>query len=466
MCDCKSFRKVKLSIACDSDSIFFQKCKMVIPASAPGFFQQLVRFMGSATIYAGYCALYGILVIFNGIYRNFVAGECCQKTRIRYGRILWRRKFHAFEYTSVRDFLCLYTSTVEHEYLMKHNVTLYAISEHEAIFIEVPEDINIHSSDENSFFHMAQFNRSTHVMKMPINIFHELAMRLGNPSIPVSWISSTSRCGSTLLCQILENVPGTLLLSEPDAPTNIDYMTKIKTVSENERIKLITSAIRFLCKPSPSATRICIKTRGACASLMGDISKLFPDIRQIFMYRNCQETMTSLLGFLSSMPYTDLGRIAFDSDNLSFLKPFFRQQSAIYFLPEFKDYPTKKCRYSNTAECLAYMWALYIIYIRDFMSRDASILPIKYEDLVAEKRKMCEMIFERLDINVRHLNDALRAFDKDSQRGSIVSQNKIGNTPRKKLTVEDRRNADVILSIFKLPPMGDDFRFHENKPTV
>ena len=420
---------------------------------------QLVKFIGSATIFAFYLAMYGILAIINGLLRH-INGRQTNNKNIRFGRILLRRQFHDFEYSSVRDFLCIYTSTVENEYILKHNVSLYAVSKHEAIFIEVPVDKNIHCSDENSFFHMAQFRRSTHVMRMPISLFHALAERLGDPSIPVIWISSTARCGSTLLCQILEKVPGTLLLAEPDAPTNIDFMQKMNTISESERIKLITSTVRFLCKSNPSTARICIKTRGICSVFMGDISKLFPNIKQIFMYRNCRETTMSLLAFLSSMPYSDLGRSILDYDKLSILKPFFQKQSAIYFICELKEHNNATSyRYSNTVEMCACMWAKYIVLARDVMSRDNNILPIKYEDLVAEKRKMCEMLFERLGLDTWHLNTSLSAYDKDSQRGSIVSQQRIGNTPRRRISEEDRRNADVILSLFNLPLMGYDFRF-------
>ena len=421
------------------------------------FVLSLVRFIGSAIIYAIYIVMYGILTVFNGILVHLLSKRHQRNTRIQFGRILWRRKFHVFEYTCARDFLCIYTSSVEPEYVLKPNVSLYAVTKHEAIFVETPDGINIHSSDENTFFHMAQFTRSKNVIKMSISLFHALAKRLGNPSVPVIWISHTARCGSTLMCQVFEKVPGTLLLSEPDAPTNIDFMQKLKVVSESERDELMISIIRFLCKSSPGTARICIKTRGVCAVLMKDISKLFPQIKQIFLYRNCRDTVASYLAFLSSMSYSDLGRYLYDDDRLAVAKPFFKNQSEIYFLCKLKELEdTNVC--SNTVEMFAYMWANYILVARDAMSCDPSILPIKYEDLMLDKWKICKMIFEKLGLDMGHLNTALSAFDRDSQRGSIVSRHHIGSTPRKRIPEVDRRKADAILFHYNLPSMGDDFR--------
>ena len=66
---------------------------------------------------------------------------------------------------------------------------------------------------------------------MPMDSFYKLADGIGKPEVCVSYVANTGRCGSTLLSQALENVPGTLLYAEPDCLTNLAYMRKDGTLS-------------------------------------------------------------------------------------------------------------------------------------------------------------------------------------------------------------------------------------------
>ena len=173
--------------------------------------------VASTAVSVIYCLIYYSLYFFNSVGRKILSRDDGSSNTVQIGRILWKRKFHVFEYTSSRDFLCLYLTNVDAEYVLRPSVTLYSVAKHEAVFVETVEDINIYSSDENPFFHMAQFNRSKNVIKMPIKIFHALSNKIGDPKVPVIWTSHIGRCGSTLLGQLFEKVPGTLLIAEPDA---------------------------------------------------------------------------------------------------------------------------------------------------------------------------------------------------------------------------------------------------------
>ena len=92
------------------------------------------------------------------------------------------------------------------------------------------------------------------------------------------------------------------------------------------------------------------------------------------------------------------------------------------------------------------------------MSLDQKILPFKYEDLIADKGKVCETVLGKLEFDRNHLDDVVSAFENDSQRGTIVSRSRIGNTPRRRISDTDRIRADRILASYSLPAMGEDFR--------
>ena len=62
-------------------------------------------------------------------------------------------------------------------------------------------------------------------------------------------------------------------------------------------------------------------------------SKLLVFLRRgSFIYRNCKETVASYLAILSSVPYTIVGRVCYDSKWLYVAKPYFRHQMDIHFL--------------------------------------------------------------------------------------------------------------------------------------
>ena len=414
----------------------------------------------STAITAMFRLVYWVFYLINTAGTNILSNKDPQNSsRVQLGRILWKRKFHPFEYASARDFLCIFSSKVAPEYVLKHNVSLYAVTTNEAIFVETKNDINIYSSDEHPFFHMAQFNRSENVIKMSIETFHALAKKIRDPSVPVICISHIRRCGSTLLLQVFEKIPGTLVIAEPDALTNIEFMLKRNQISEYDRENLVRSVIRVLCKPRPGTERICIKPRGICCSfMMKDISKCFPKINQVFMYRNCIETTYSYLSLLGAVPYTELARICFDSKWFIFAKPVIKSQFGLYFICKSKEStPLYHTLWSSRTVCmLVYMWIKYILIGRDALSRDQNILAVKYEDLVSNKFETCRMLFEKFGIDVKHLNVALSAFSKDSQRGTVVSRDRMG--PRTQVSEFDKIKCDAILSSFNLPQLGDDFR--------
>ena len=406
-----------------------------------------------------YCLVYSILYCFNSVVRKLLYRSAGPDEKVQIGRVIWRRKFHVFEYTSARDFLCFYLSNVDVDYVLRPTVSLYSIGKDEAVFVEIADGIDIYSSDENPFFHMAQFNRSKYAIKMPLKIFHAFAKKIGDPTMPVIWVSHTGRCGSTLLGQMFEKISGTQLIAEPDAPTNIVYMEKMKEISDCERVELIRSTVRFLCKPYPGTERIVIKTRPICAPQMMDVSNLFPNIKQIFLYRNCGGTVSSYLALFSSVPYTEIARLWFDSILFNATKPVLRKQFELYFLGK----PTtmnimRPSSFSSTTELLTFMWANYIFLARDAMSLDQTILPIKYDDFTRDKENVCGKVLQKLGLNLKYLDAVVTAFDSDSQRGTIVSQSLIGNTPRRLISETDRTRADHILASYDLPAMNEDFR--------
>ena len=409
--------------------------------------------------------MYVIFSIINEALRIAVSSfDHSNDLKVRLGRVLWKRKLYELDVSSVRDFLCIFSSTVNLDYVLKPYVSLYAVTKHEAVFVETTESVNIYSSDVNAFMYSAQFDHCRKVIKMPIKYFYVLAAKIGRPSMPVIWISQTGRCGSTLLCQLLEKVPGTLIMSEPDALMHIDLMRHMKVVLETEIDNLFQDTVKVLCKPRPRTERICIKTRGACISWMNHLSKSFPDFKQIFLYWNCKATISSYLAVLSSDTFTMLGRICYDSKWFSLSKPYLRRQMDFHSIRKLNETEGPHCDaneskiFLNCATTFTYMWANYILIAQDAMSRNTDILPVKYGDLVTEKIGTCRIMLKQLGLDTGQLNTVLTTFDQDSQRMSLISRARIGASKRRVISDQEQLNCDTILSMYRFPLMKNDFR--------
>ena len=414
----------------------------------------VLRLMVTTMIYVVYLVLLKLCCVINCVLDKFIVNSSENNAQV--GMILWRRKISTYHTSSPMDFLCVFSSRVLPEYVLRPNVALYCITKKEAIFVETAGNVNIYSSDENPFLYLAQYTRGINVIKMSIHTFYTLADSICDPTVPVIWLSNIGRCGSTMLCQVFEKVPGNLVLSEPDAPLKVCDMQSLDKVSVKEYNNIIRSMVRVLCKPYPKAERIIIKTRSACASLMIPLSKLFPrHVQQIFMYRDSLSALASWGPSMGVTPYGILIRACADNELISSFVPFFREQFRFEIQCKLNTLPDIPL--TNTFEQMVHMWANFVILARHAISCDQHILPLRYEDIVSHPRETVKNVFQTVGLDLKLIDDALTALNRDSQRGSALSGNLLKNDPRRQISVAKRVKADSILSSYNLPLMGEKF---------
>ena len=421
---------------------------------AVNFFKYFIRLLA----YSLYCVCWACASVLDFIInRMMVENHQSTMKTAQLGRILWRQKFSIMSLSSQLDFFCMFRTLVRPEYVLRPNVSLYIITRKEAIFVEIPESFNIYSSDVHPFFFVAQFLSASKVIKISIRDFVSLADKIGDPTVPVIWMSNTGRCGGTMLCQVFETVPGTLVIHEPDSPTNLYHLLEDNKLQASEYEVMLKSMIRILCKPHPGITRFCIKPRPLCTIMMTDITKLGFDIRQLFIYRNSLDTLKSSLALMAYDPYTVVVRACVDAVWFSNLCPYFRNVLVYHLLSKMKDAPEIPPD-STTACVMTYIWVNQILIVRDVMARNQSILPVKYEDIVSRPKETVKQIFERLGVHATHANRAVASLSRDSQRGSDLSRDRIGGMSNRFISTLDRMKANDILFKYNLPRMDEDFR--------
>ena len=136
---------------------------------------------------------------------------------------------------------------------------------------------------------------------------------------------------------------------------------------------------------------------------MMDITKLFPYVKQIFMYRNCFETLLSFLTMSASMSYTIILRTCVDNKKISSFLPFFRRNLRSLLLSNVKnsqDIPLN----TNILGMFTHVWSNYILLAHEAMSQNPDVLPVKYEDLIENPTEFCKMIFKKLNIDPTNIN--------------------------------------------------------------
>ena len=159
-----------------------------------------------------------IIRLFSG--RNF-----SYETSALLQRVLVRKKLFIGDQALPRDFLTWPIKTAHPNNVLQPNVSLYAITSTEAVFVETPVDMDIYKSNINPFLYISQFKHCQRVVTMPIKSLHKLANEVGSLSDDVVWLSNTARCSSTIIRQLFEEVSSTVLISENDALVNLSCLT-------------------------------------------------------------------------------------------------------------------------------------------------------------------------------------------------------------------------------------------------
>ena len=118
------------------------------------------------------------------------------------------------------------------------------------------------------------------------------------PSVPLTaLIFHVSRCGSTLLTQMLAALPANIVASEPQIFDDILQLDpRNPTIAEEDRIAWLRGAARALGqRPAGSAERLFVKV--ACWHIFSLplIQRAFPGVPIVFVHRHPVEVLVSLM---------------------------------------------------------------------------------------------------------------------------------------------------------------------------
>lgn len=373
--------------------------------------------------------------------------------------IKWRRKIHHLVIADSSNFITFHNSFKHPNYVLKPHVSLYCVTDTEAVFVEVDEKENIYSS--NNHFYNAQFQHARRLITMPLGVFHKIATDLGDPRIPVALISSTGRCGATLMSRMFERVPGTRVIQEPDCLTTLAFLKKSSAFSDTEYDNILTSAIRLLCKPDDRVNMVVVRSRPCCCVQIKKIQRLMPRICHIFLYRNSLRTVSSYISTMSNDTTAQCAKFLIDNNVLATVFPFLRRLFHHYFVYTLdQDKPVTSPGSMTTVGMFTSVWAACVATAVECTEKNIPVISVLYEEMVKSPYRSCSVLFERLNIRPQYVNAATEAFKVDVNKNQDLCQSFLNADSRKTIPPEARAEADTILRKYGFPKLGERFELN------
>ena len=345
------------------------------------------------------------------------------------------------EPSSPTNFITTHYSFENPRYVLKKNVTLYYVTRTQAVFVETDPKIDAPHSDNGSFLRVAQFLNARRIITMPIATFHQLAESVGDAKGRLIFVSNPTRCGSTLLSQVFEETNRVLSFSEPDALNAIGLYEG--RMPQKELDRLVVNSVRLLCKPvdRPIAAYI-LKTTAPTIDAVPMFIRLFPDSKQVFMYREGLKVAQSLFRSGKQMPLLELTFLVTPlSQTLT--------RKAVESMGLSPDMFKVKC--IDGFVFSLYVWAVILDKYNQYLNEEMDIAAVRYEDLVKHPLQATQAVFKYCGLPVEWAHDGIRAMDKDAQRKSPLSMKNLRKHDVAGLTPQRKKQTDEICDQFNLP---------------
>jgi hypothetical protein len=293
--------------------------------------------------------------------------------------------------------------TVPVETVLGASVDLYCLDDanRRALFAELPDGADPAGAP---FFYLTQYQQAERLYAVPYETVHELAADLPDPDLTL--VYSTGRCGSTLLSRALHQIDSVRSVSEPDVVNDIVMLRHWDGSRDDEYRALLHSCVRLLGRDAP---HLAIKPRGGGIHVADLFQREFPKSHDVFLYRHAERWMDSMhAGFTPSPPPRKAAP--------TYLRYMLAQA------PLLSPYAQRHKKQPSLAEAYALTWlGVMDAYVR-LRDEGVPILPVRYEDLVAEPRATLVELLTWCGLPADGVDAVLATFGADSQEGTQLGR--------------------------------------------
>lgn len=308
-------------------------------------------------------------------------------------------------------------------------ISLYCLdhTNRRALFVETQPDVDL---TQAPFFYQAQYENTVRLIGVPYETLHQLAGNISLDSSRLILVYSTGRSGSTLLGSALNAVEGTINYSEPDVFTQLVAIRQADTRKEAEVSALVQSCTKLLCKgteQTPTPAHWVIKFRSFVIELGDLFHSHFPGAKNIFLYRHAE-------GYMASTLRAFVG----NADSPEFRAGI--QGWLGTLVPPIAKHMREGGPLLNFSSISAILWLRTMERYMQLQEQGIPGLTVRYEDLKSNPKDAIHKIIEYCGLTAENMEAVYQVFEKDSQSGSALSQENVG---QKDFKLTDEHKADL-----------------------
>lgn len=286
-----------------------------------------------------------------------------------------------------------------------------------AWFVEIPDDVDLSHS---AFVYLDQHKFARRVLRVPFDSLRGMAEKIPTP-LHIIFIFSVGRCGSTLVSQILNTVPGVWSLSEPEAYPRLimeNYNSQARLDYPREQlIKLIRLSTILLFRPplNSNSSVFSVKLHSQSIFQADLFYEAFPEASYVFLYRDALSWANSFFqmarkyGFpavLAGGEKTAIWNTVTAAEDITKLRPYIDLDADSVPLED----------------GLVLGWACCLEEYTKHLRGGVPFLALRYNELNADRVKSLAHLFEHCGLPPNMASAALAGFDKESQSGTILSR--------------------------------------------
>ena len=384
--------------------------------------------------------------------------------------IRYKVKKEPFQVLSRRNFIATHRMFEHPNYVLSYNISLLAVEMDQAIFVEVPVTYDIFDCRKSPFVHLGQFKEAVRIITMPISSLIRCAEELGDPKMKIIWLHSTGRCGSTAMSQVFEAIPNCTTLSEPmclfvarnEAAARYSTKQYRKWLNSKRYNNMCQAAVRLMAKPNEHNPDILFIKNFTLSGLMEveGIEKCFPTHINLFLYRDCLETVQSYLRSLNNHFFLN---VVMKLRGSTFTRYIIRSPKLLIkslAAPDALDLHPWMTDPDNHLSMTSFglvviQWCCFLSHYKYLVSRKGSLLgAIRYEDIVDQRHATLTKLFQFCEVPLEYVELAKKSLETDSQEGTVLSKSSLEKFKKVHVTDSLRDEANMYLKACSLSPLG------------
>ncbi len=324
---------------------------------------------------------------------------------------------------TLRNFLLTHEEFIDPEYVFSDNVTLLQVTKDTVIFIEAKKGMSPAFSMCFSFATVGQIATGEYIITMSLQTFFDLSGKLGKFDNKLVFLHNTSRCGGSLVVNILEHTGCVVGWNEPRVLDNVARQLN-HTWNRTTSKRVFQATLRMLAKPysgiDSSVAKYVIKPSVLIAPYWRMLYEAAPRAIHIFIYRDINTAAQSLARVspaISSCMITYLASLTGNPQAV----PFFSHWNGTEGL----GYTDMASRYDYLLEMSYRSVRNALLSFREMQKSGVHIPAIKYEDLVSDPESIVAALLKEIGIPAQVMSRALKAMEVDSQSQVPFSQEKM-----------------------------------------